>query len=156
MLATRGYQAQLLQPDGDKPDVVFAQPTGERAFIDGKCPAGPNYAIKIGAFHQALSSAGLTLFIARSDRLVHSVVSLLPRLMNGPHRATGNGSRTDWYLFRSGGGTPFDTYFPFLIPRACTSYAECDADPAWHCPACWAHLAGVYAGCPDHPQGALQ
>lgn len=110
--SVRGYGCRELPVDGDRPDLSVYRPSGELQLIDVKAEPGTNYSIKARAFHRALNSPDIVLFIEESDQRVHTVVSLLPRLMGGIQRPSGKGSNTDWYLFRNGGGTPFDDYFP--------------------------------------------
>lgn len=121
-LAARGYHPFDCGVNGDRPDLRITDRDRRRAFVDVKVPdvKTGNISIKRYAFEtytRILLLERAEVYIvgvyADGDCLVDTVDTLRARMLAGPRRPTGNGSLTDWFLV-SGGGTPFDEYFPPL------------------------------------------
>lgn len=118
VMAQRGYRPFELDPNGDRPDFRFTDADGRPAFGDVKVPqaGSQNIAIKRTALE---TYARIVLIELREVYIfsvwphgwkVDTVDTARARIIDGPRRPTGNGSRTDWVLIAFG-GTDFDKYF---------------------------------------------
>jgi hypothetical protein len=157
-LNARGYEAKELPVDGDRPDVRIRDRNGRRAYIDIKSAYSghQNFSIKAGTLHTALAitAQGEPVYIVsihNNDAFVDTAVSFQARIKHGPRRPTGNGSNTDWYLARPG-GTPFDEFFPSLVPE--TSHGAPTDEPPPPAPHDTDSDVGLTFGDPGH-QGQL-
>jgi hypothetical protein len=87
-------------------------------YIDAKT-GGPNIAWELNDFHawmQIALTEGERVYIVHqatpeSPWTVDTPLTLGLRVIGGPRRRSGDGSKDDWYLSKAG-GTPFDEYFP--------------------------------------------
>ena len=111
-LHAKGFKAEKIPQWRDRPDIEFWLGTGENGYLDIKTIGERNYDIKVGAFHRALACHFPPTYFMADDWTVHTSVSLQPRYLRGPCPPTGKGSKTYFYLFRRGGGIPFDEFFP--------------------------------------------
>ena len=74
------FRALLVSKDGDQQSVVITE-LAETELMDGN-----------------------------GNVTVDTVFTLSTRIVGGPRRATGNGSRTDWLMVKPG-GEPFERFF---------------------------------------------
>lgn len=117
-LEQNGYRPRELDVNGNDPDIEISDRDGRTAFIDVKTRyAGHgNWTVKHGslAAYWRLTLAGTPVYVVWDNgagATVDTVFTLQQRIIEGPLRATGRGSRTDW-LKVAPGGVPFDTFFP--------------------------------------------
>jgi hypothetical protein len=117
-LRQNGYNPVELDVNGDDPDIQITDRDGRRAFIDVKTryAGNGNWAVKHGslAAYWRLTLAGTPVYViweSGGRATVDTVFTLQNRIIDGPLRATGRGSRTDWVKVAPG-GVPFDAFFP--------------------------------------------
>lgn len=111
LLDEYGYQPQKLDANGDLPDVLITDELGLRAYVDVKTvyPHHKNYSIKTRALWTYLR-CDHPVYIVWADGFVDTPESAMCRILGGPRRPTGRGSRTDWYKIARG-GTPLGDFF---------------------------------------------
>lgn len=116
LLSARGYQPEEQPVDRDRPDLLihdFNRRTAAWVDVKTSKPNQIRRAVKLGALetYWRLSLTDVPVYIVWEDGCVDTVHTMSARIVGGPRRQTGNGSRTDWVLIERG-GTPFNEFFP--------------------------------------------
>jgi hypothetical protein len=121
-LARRGYRPRELEVSGDRPDVRITDADQCPAYVDVKVPqpGSGNIAVKLRALETyerivLMEQRHVYIVVIGTDGrwTVDTVDTARARIIQGPRRRSGNGSRTDWVLIACG-GTDFDDYFPSI------------------------------------------
>lgn len=109
----RGWDARMLSPNGDEPDIEFTDRDSKRAYLELKTrkEGQRNYAVKYDCLRRSLLSR--RVYYVFDGKLIATAHQVAASILKGPFRPNGNGSNTDYVLVNPcNTAVPLVDYFP--------------------------------------------